>query len=340
LALERAENAAKAGTLTEQRAKELIGDVLERVTGEPLVNFTIKEWFTHWLELKAKVRGERTIERYRQVIRDFIKSLGNRADLALTHLSSKDVLNYRDGLRTNKRTERTANQSVGVISAVLRTAMRQQHIASNPALAVENLKVCAAQKGVFAIEQVQRLVATAQGDWKGAILFAFYSGARLSDVARMRWESIDLQNKWIRFTPSKTGKPIEIPLHRELERELLKRPGVGKANLFPELAKVKGTAGRGGLSGRFAKIMERAGVTGVIKQRDDGSRAVHALSFHSLRHTFTSVLANHGVNEEARMRLSGHVTRDIHQKYTHFEQTYLRAAIDVLPDVTEKAVHK
>jgi integrase len=333
LALECAENAAKSGTLTEQRTKELLGQVLERVTGEPLQNFTIKEWFSHWLELKAKVRGERTIERYRQVIRDFIVTLGNRANLAVTHLSSRDVLNYRDGLRASKRTERTANQSVGVISAALRTAMRQQHIVSNPALAVENLKVRAAQKGVFTLEQVCKLLAAAKGDWRGAILFAFHTGARLSDVARMRWESIDLAGKWIRFTPSKTNKPLEIPLHRELERELLKKPGVGKAFLFPELAAVKGTGGHGGLSGRFKAIMEKASIIGVIKQRDDGSRAVHALSFHSFRHTFASLLTNKGVNEETRMKLTGHSTRDAHAGYTHHEAELLRAAIEVIPDV-------
>jgi integrase len=132
----------------------------------------------------------------------------------------------------------------------------------------------------------------------------------------MRWESIDLTRKFIRFTPSKTGKPLEIPLHPQLERELLKRPGIGKAYVFPSLAvnliKNKGsTGGRNGLSGQFKSIMEQAGVNGVIKQRDNGSRAWSSLSFHSLRHTFASVLANQGVNEETRMKLTGHTTRDV-----------------------------
>src|SRR5262245_37130412 len=84
-ALERAENAAKAGTFTEQTARKLLGDILERVTGERMQNYSVKEWFDHWLKLKEKVRSEKTMSRYRQVIRDFIESLGSRANLALTH---------------------------------------------------------------------------------------------------------------------------------------------------------------------------------------------------------------------------------------------------------------
>jgi integrase len=183
-ALERAENAAQAGTYTEQTARKLLGEILERVTGDRLQNYTIKVWFEHWLELKAKVRSEKTMARYRQVVRDFIKSLGNRANLALAHVSSKDILNYRDGLLRNKRTAQTAKLSVKVISAALNTAYRQQHIASNPALAVEHLKVSITEKGVFTLEQLGKLLGKAKGDWKCAILFAYYTGARLSDVAK------------------------------------------------------------------------------------------------------------------------------------------------------------
>jgi integrase len=343
-ALERAENAAKAGTLTEQTARKLLGDILERVIGEGMQNYTVKGWFEHWLQLKEKVRSEKTMSRYRQVIRDFIGSLGNRANLALTHLSSKDILTYRDGLLRKRRTAHTAKLSVKVISAALNTAYRQQHIASNPALAVEHLKVRIAEKGVFTHEQLGKLLAKAKGDWKSAILFAYFTGARLSDVAKMQWESIDLDAKFIRFVPADKGNSsaarqlLEIPLHPELERELLKRPGIGKAYLFPSLAanlsKNKGsTGGRNGLSGQFRSIMERAGVTGVIRQRDDGCRAVSSHSFHSLRHGFASVLANHGVNEETRMKLTGHSDRDVHAGYTHFEQVLLRAAIEVIPPV-------
>lgn len=339
LRLEQAENAAKAGTFTEQTARKLLGEILERVTGERMQNYTIKEWFEHWLQLKEKVSSEKTMSRYRQVVRDFIASLDKRANLALTHLSSKDVLNYRDGILNKKRTAHTAKLSVKVISACLNTAYRQQHISSNPALAVEHGRIDIAEKGTFTHEQIGKLLKAAKGDWYGAILFAYYTGLRLSDVARMQWGSINFEQRSLRLTPRKTGKPLEVPLHPELERELLKRPGIGRAYLFPSLAtnlikNKSSTGGRHGLSGQFCQIMEQAGITGVIKQRDDGSRAVSSLSFHSLRHGFASILANNGVNKETRMKLMGHSDRgDVHAGYTHYEAALLRAAIEVIPPV-------
>src|SRR2546430_3318065 len=79
LSIQRAERFAKAGTLTEQAAKKIIGEILERTTGEPLHDFETGEWLDQWLAGKEQVRTGKTGERYRQVIRDFKASLGNRA---------------------------------------------------------------------------------------------------------------------------------------------------------------------------------------------------------------------------------------------------------------------
>src|SRR5215471_16915896 len=57
LAIERAENHAKNGTLTERAAKKIIGEILERTTGEPLRTFRVCDWCAHWLEMKGQVRA-------------------------------------------------------------------------------------------------------------------------------------------------------------------------------------------------------------------------------------------------------------------------------------------
>ena len=54
-------------------------------------------------------------------------------------------------------------------------------------------------------------------------------------------------------------------------------------------------------------------------------------SFHSLRHSFSSALANAGVSADLRMRLTGHKSLAVHQRYSHVELEPLRKAISVLP---------
>jgi integrase len=332
VAFEQAESDARNGRLTEQTAKKIIGEILERTTGEPLRNYRVREWLADWLDMKGQVRASKTMDRYRQVIRDFLACLGNhRANLALAHITPKDILAYRDSLIATSKTARTANLSTKVVSAAFNAAVRQHLIDSNPATALESLPVKAGERATFTPAQVSKLVQAADLDWRGAILFGYYTGARLGDVANVRWNTIDWGNKLIRFTPSKTKKPVTIPMHSQLERELLKKPGVGTAFLFPSLAG-RGTGGRFGLSGRFAAIMGKAGIEGKRIQAS-GGRTLSNLTFHSLRHSFNSAMANAGVAEEVRMKLTGHSTRDVHMKYTHHELEPLRAAIAVIPSI-------
>jgi len=331
LGTERAENYAKNGTLTEQQAKKIIGEILERTTGESLHNYKARDWLTHWLDMKEQVRASKTTTRYRQVIRDFIASLGDRANLALAHITPKDVLMYRDSILKSNKTARTANLSVKVVSAALNTALRQGYIQANPATAVESLPVQAEERGTFTSAQVSKLIRAAKGDWPGAILLGYYTGARLGDVANMRWDAIDWRSKIIRFTPSKTKKPVTIPLHRDLERELLKNAGIGKTPMFPSLAG-KDTGGKHGLSGRFAAIMERAKIEGKRTQAS-GGRTLSSLSFHSLRHSFNSAMANAGIAQEIRQKLTGHTSVETNKVYTHHELEPLRAAVAAIPSL-------
>lgn len=329
LAIERAENHSKNGTLTEQAAKKIIGEILERTTGEPLHNYKVRDWLAHWLEMKEQVRAGKTMDRYRQVIRDFIASLGGRANLALPHMTPKDFLAYRNSITETGKAARTANLSVKVVSAAFNAAVRQHIIESNPATALESLPVKAEEKGTFTAAQVSKLARAADGDWRRAILLGYYTGARLSDVANMRWGAIDWSNRIIRFTASKTAKAVILPLHPQLERELLKSAGIGNAPMFPTLAG-RGTGGKHGLSGRFNAIMEKAGVEGK-RTRASGGRTLSSLSFHSLRHSFNSALANAGVSQEIRQKLTGHVSAEMNAIYTHHELAPLRAAVEKLP---------
>jgi integrase len=292
-------------------------------------SYKIRDWFDHWLELKQRVRARKTMDRYRQVVRDFVQSLGARANLALVHLTPRDILAYRDAIVAAKKSARTANLSVKVVSAALNAALRQGYIGSNPATAVESLPVKAEEKGIFTRKQLSKLLGAADGDWRSAILLGYYTGARLSDIANMRWGAIDWRDKVIRFTPSKTKKAVIVPLHPQLERELLKNAGIGKAMMFPSLAG-KGTGGRFGLSGRFKAIMRKAEIEGKLTKAS-GGRTLSSLSFHSLRHSFNSAMANAGVSQEIRQKLTGHASAEINTQYTHHELVPLRAAVGLIP---------
>ena len=100
---------------------------------------------------------------------------------------------------------------------------------------------------------------------------------------------------------------------------------------MPKMA-LLGPGGRHGLSEGFKRIMRRAGLALQIVQ-GGGKRKLARRTFHSLRHSFTSALANAGVPEELRMKLTGHTSKNVHRGYTHHEMGTLRQAIGNIPSV-------
>jgi integrase len=77
----------------------------------------------------------------------------------------------------------------------------------------------------------------------------------------------------------------------------------------------KGPGGRHGLSESFKAIMHKAGVDAQRVERKIGVRTLSRRTFHALRHSFTSALANAGVAPELRMKLTGHTTETAHRGY-------------------------
>jgi integrase len=332
--LDKASAEARRGVLTEARTRELLSEVLQSVNGETLRVFTVADWFKHFVGQKSKSRAGQTAARHALIMREFVEFLGPRARLNIAALTSKDIAGWRDHRQSLGLAPSTVNLDLALLSAAFSAAQKQGHISVNPCAAIEPLRDKTQRKAVFTPEQVSALVQAASGDWKGAVLTAFYIGARLGDVANLRWRSVDLVSsiKTIRFDQSKTGREIISVIHPVLEDFLLSLPAPGSddAFLFPSLAERKTSP----LSKAFRELMLRARIEQrVIRERGKSGRNVNALSFHSLRHSFSSLLANAGIAEETRMALTGHTTRAMHQGYTHRELSTLRDAVAVLPRV-------
>jgi integrase len=336
--LEYASHESKAGRLTENRARELISEIVEHATGEPLQNYTAEDWLHEWLQGKKATKTEGTFLKYENAIDGFLASISHRAKFNVNQIAPRDVLRFRDAQILDGKNPSTANDRVKIVRMAFTSARKLGYITHNPADGVEMLPESAeTAKQPFDIEQVKALLKAAPGDWKGAIMVALYSGARLQDVANMRWESVDLQNNWISFRAGKTKQRLKLPMHEALRDFLVELPTAdsSKAFLFPSLAD-KGTGGRSGLSMAFARIMQRAKVRPEVTRERAGKagRTVNSLSFHSFRHTLTSIMANAGVPVEVRQQFTGHASAEMNQHYTHHEIATLRAAIEKLPALT------
>lgn len=339
LGWEELSKAGRAGRLVESQARKVISEIHERANGEPMHFHTALAWLNEWLAQKKGVTSERTLLKYTQITGEFISHLGDKVSAPLGAVSPREVRSFRDLLAKEGHSATTVNGALKILAAPFNAAVRLGYIAINPCAGVEHLRDEAdIEKDVFTVEQVQKLVAVAEEDWKGVILAGFFTGLRLRDVTELRWDSVDFENGLLRVKTKKTGAIVLLPLHPDLSAWLEKQTrGIGKAPIFPELAGKTG-GGKSGLSMAFRRVMNRAEIVGrVLRKRDanGAGRALNSLTYHSLRHSFNSALANAGVAQELRQKLTGHASKAMNAKYTHHELNALRAAVSVLPNVVE-----
>ena len=164
-------------------------------------------------------------------------------------------------------------------------------------------------------------------------MLGWFTGARLSDLAHLNWDTVDLTAGTITFAQGKTGKRVIVPIHPELWEHLSSIAGDHGGPLCPTLALTPAT-GCKGLSAQFIELMRDAGVDPEVTKTS--KHALSLKSFHSLRHSFASALANSGVPADLRMKLTGHKSSAVHQTYTHHELETLRGAVQSLPRVRER----
>jgi integrase len=335
LTYERTETMVRNGLITEAQLRKVLSATLERVTGETIHAPSIREWLDQWLKSRQGTASDTTLMKYNQVIRDFTQHLGRKADVRLEAISPADFISFRDKLLDEGRTPQTVNQLVRKVLAMpFILAWKQGHIRSNPLSGLPPLRTDQIEKGTFTIEEISKLLSAASLNWKGAILVAYYTGARLKDACNLRWENIDLANGSIRFVVQKTQQVLVVAIHPQLQEHLLSISELDNPNafLFPMLAGKSGT-GKSGLSAQFKRLMEKAGVgAGMVRGRKGkAGRSLSLRSFHSLRHSFNSAMANAGVPQEIRCKLVGHASDVMNSRYTHHEIETLRKAISAVP---------
>lgn len=338
LEFERASKLAAAGNLVEAQARKIVADIMERAGGgESLRTPSIETHFLEWATSKKGSKKSGTAVRYKMVVDRFLASLEGRAKKPLTALSSRDIQGFVNARTKEKLAPRTLLLDVKIIRTALNSARRQGYIPNNPAEALDLPSVdgTGVERGTFTSAEIVMLAQAAEGEWKTLILMAYFTGARLSDCCRMRWENVDLSTETLTFTQGKTNKKLEVPLHADLLAHLESIAGTDRPDLFvmPHMANLK-PGGRHGLSEGFKRIMCKAGLD-IQKVESAGVRQLSRRTFHALRHSFASALANAGVSPELRMKLTGHKSAAVHRGYSHHEMKTLADAMAKMPGLKD-----
>jgi integrase len=332
-------NASRLGReqrLTDAQARRVIADIHLLATRDSLPMYTAEAFLKTWLENKLPSLAGGSAVAYEKTVAEFIAHLGHRSAVPVETISSKEVLSFK--LELAKRVSAgTINQKLRILRGCWTWGTRLSLVIENPFKLVDKAVGKPGERRAFTVPELKTLLEACDVEWRGMILLGLYTGQRLGDLASLTWRQVDFEQREIKFTTQKTKKHLILPMAAPLADCLLALPSSDDPDAF--VMPNKGANDTGTLSRQFGDILTNAGLVKREKGHKtrgcgrDARRIQSPITFHSLRHTATSLLKSAGVSDAVAMAIIGHDTAAISRGYTHLSTDTLRKAVDSLGDV-------
>jgi len=173
---------------------------------------------------------------------------------------------------------------------------------------VRFLKEPPARRGFLELAKFEELSAMLPSYLRPLITLLYYCGTRLGEALQIEWTQVDLQRRLIRLEEDQTKneEPRIVPLPSVLVMMLEEmKPKTGR--VFSDT----------NLRTEWARACTAVGL-GKIQKMKSGRHKWHrynGLIVHDLRRSAVRNLVNAGVPEKVAMRISGHKTRAVFDRY-------------------------
>jgi len=210
----------------------------------------------------------------------------------------------------------TLDREVELLKRALNHAVRLGTLRHNPIAEARLLRKPNVRRMVVDEEMFGRLFEASEEPLRPILLAAFDTGMRKREVLDLAWEQVDLRSGTITLAPqdTKSEAPRLVMLTARLAAALKELPrGIGAAPVFPNPKTGKPWED---LRRSFGRAVHKAGLRG--------------LWFHDLRRSFVTRARKAGIPESVVMRMSGHKTRAVFDRYNVVDESDLRIAARTL----------
>ena len=254
-------------------------------------------------------------------------------DRKVRTLTLKDIESYRT-FRLDETTRRgrvpsnaTLNHEVGLLKRMLNYAVKCGDLDINPLVHVKKLKENNTRDVFVNDEEFDRLYECANADIQPILLVAYDTGMRLGEILKLKWSQVDLKEKRFRLTPrdTKTDKARVIILSRRIVESLKKLPRGIKRDSYV-----------------FVNPDTDTAWVDIRKQFNKAKKAAELehIWFHDLRRSFITNARKRGVPESVIMRMSGHRTRAVFDRYNIVCEDDLREAVELIEFARNKELKR
>lgn len=198
----------------------------------------------------------------------------------------------------------TVNGSLRLLRRMLNIAHEDKKIQVIPKIRL--LKNSPPRKGFLAKEQFDTLVSFLPVNLRPLVTFLYYCGVRLGEAKQIEWRQVDLRAALIRLEEDQTknSEARTVPLPDVLVR-MLERIGPEEGTVFDAT----------NLRKHWQKACVAAGLGSLTEVEGKPDPRYTGLIIHDLRRSAIKNLMKVGVNEKVAMKISGHKTRSVFDRY-------------------------
>lgn len=259
------------------------------------------------LDFQASIEFQALAERTQKDYRSYSKDLENLKDLVLAEVKPPHITAIRDQV-AKKRTKDRANRIRSFLSILFSWGVPHGHISDNPARVVPSLRKSREEKKKVSNRpwkdcELRNFLEHTYPEMRTAVALAAATSLREQDVISLPWAAI--QGDWIKWVHNKNLEPVEIPISDELKVVLAQSER--KAEMIVMGKRGKPYASCDGFRANFNKERNRLAKLGLIGKD---------CTFHGLRHTILTLIADEGGSEAEIMAVSGHKTASQVKRYT------------------------
>lgn len=239
------------------------------------------------------------------------------ADCYAANVTADRITNFTITQQQAGASNATVNRSLSCLKRAFALALRAGRVVSKPYVGM--LAENNARQGFLNGSEFERLHAALPADLRDPVEFLYRSGWRVGEMRSLEWRDVDLAGAVIRLRPevSKNREARVLPLRREIAA-IIER---ARARRRPESPFVF-HRDNGAKIGLFRKSWATA-----CKQAGLGAILVHDLRRCAIRNMIRA-----GTPDLVAMRLSGHKTRSVFDRYNIVSEDDLASAIEKVSD--------
>jgi integrase len=285
-----------------------------------------KTFADSWLEAKRRAGhlSQSSLDSYASRLKAFTEFLPD-PDTALNSITVQHLRQWQKEMIDGGRTAVTVNKITNTVGTLFKQAVAEGYMTRQAMGLVERMATAPQEREAFSLDEIRILLThlkkANKQDWLTAVLLGVCTGQRLTDCTRALWTHINTSaSPWWIWTlqQQKTGTRVEIPLVEPLATHLRSMATGDSLFLSPSLAEHY-SGGDNGLSAQFRQLLKDAGIEGDKIEKKGKGRSWNSKTFHSLRHTCNSLMANAGVSQDVRRAILGHASDAMNTRYTHLE---------------------